>query len=211
MILWIFFTEINSSKTTMDNSGRMLVRVVTRAIRDKLPEVMASEAWVWLPESVIMELLEDSSLQVTEGQLFDGIVNWCRANTGTEQEAIDKYQHCFAEKMVGKNISIPEWLNVFRPLNEFIPDKQFGDWTFLIFSNYFKEATTRSDLNPDASPDAGPRDTSSASSAAAPDPLGTFSPLAPSHKAGQIAEVCRQIFHFKGQPFWSYLRLIKTL
>ena len=81
MILWIFFTEINSSKTTMDNSGRMLVRVVTRAIRDKLPEVMASEAWVWLPEGVIMELLEDSSLQVTEGQLFDGIVNWCRANT----------------------------------------------------------------------------------------------------------------------------------
>ena len=147
MILWIFFTEINSSKTTMDNSGRMLVRVVTRAIRDKLPEVMASEAWVWLPESVIMELLEDSSLQVTEGQLFDGIVNWCRANTGTEQEAIDKYQHCFADKMVGKNISIPEWLNVFRPLNEFIPDKQFGDWTFLIFSNYFKEASTRSDLN----------------------------------------------------------------
>ena len=201
MIVWVFFTEINSLKTTMDNSGRMLVRVVTRAIRDKLPEVMASEAWVWLPESVILELLEDSSLQVTEGQLFDGIVNWCRASTGTEKEAIDKYQHCFADKMVGKNISIPEWLNVFRPLNEFIPDKQFGDWTFLIFSNYFKEATTRSDLNPDASPDAGPRDTSSASSAAAPDPLGTFSPLAPSHKAGQGAGVWGRSLTLRDSPF----------
>ena len=114
----------------MYKSGSMLETVLARTMRKKLPKIMASDAWLWLSRGVIMELLEDTNLQVTEGQLFTGIVKWCRANTVTEQEAINKFQHCFADKIFGKNISAREFLEVIQPLEKFIPDKQFRQWTF---------------------------------------------------------------------------------
>ena len=78
----------------MYKSGSMLETVLARTMRKKLPKIMASDAWLWLSRGVIMELLEDTNLQVTEEQLFSGIVKWCRANTQIDQEAILKSQQC---------------------------------------------------------------------------------------------------------------------
>ena len=105
---------------------------------------MASEAWLWLPESLILELVEDTNLNVTEGKLFTGIIKWCRANSETEQEAIDKFKNCFVDTNFGKNISRWQWLDLFLPLDIFIfiPDKQFRQWSSkIVTKNNCKEAT----------------------------------------------------------------------
>ena len=113
-------------------------------MKEKLPEFMASEAWLWLPESKIMELVEDTNINASEGQLFTGIIKWCRANSETEQEAIDKFKNCFVDTIFGKNISRWQWLDLFLPLDIFIfiPDKQFRQWSSeIVIKNNCKEAT----------------------------------------------------------------------
>merc|ERR1712242_316065 len=100
---------------------------------------MASDAWLWIPERQIIKLVEDN-LDVTEGQLFTGIVKWCRANTETEQGAVDKFETLFVDAIFGKNISRSEWLEVFLPQEKFIPDRQFRRWTSEIIKNNCKEA-----------------------------------------------------------------------
>ena len=124
-----------------------IARAGVFAIKDKLQEIMTSEAWLTLQENVVMELVEDIDLKVTEGELFTGMVKWCRANTETEKEAIEKFQHNFADKIVVKNISESEFLNEFEPLEKFLPDGLFRKWTFEIIKNKCKEAT-RFALNP---------------------------------------------------------------
>ena len=77
---------------------------------------------------------------MTEGQLFTGIVKWCKANTETEQGAVDKFETLFVDAIFGKNISRSEWLEVFLPQEKFIPDRQFRRWTSKIIKNNCKEA-----------------------------------------------------------------------
>ena len=78
---------------------------------------------------------------MTEGQLFTGIVKWCRANTETEQEAIAEFQQDFAAKILDENISQTEFINDFLPLREFIPIKRFRRLSFELTQNPFREAT----------------------------------------------------------------------
>ena len=84
---------------------------------------------------------------MTEGQLFTGIIKWCGANTKTEQEAIQKFQHDFANKIIAENISESEFMETFQPLVKFIPDPLFKQWPFEIIQNKCKQAT-RFALNP---------------------------------------------------------------
>merc|ERR1711936_1188428 len=107
--------------------------------REKLTEFMASDSWLWIPERQIIKLVEDN-LDVTEGQLFTGIVKWCKANTETEQGAVDKFETLFVNAIFGKNISRSEWLEGFLPQEKFIPDRQFRRWTSEIIKNNCKEA-----------------------------------------------------------------------
>ena len=115
-------------------------KIVIMNKREKLTEFMASDAWLWIPEKQIIKLVEDN-LDVTEGQLFTGIVKWCKANTETEQGAVDKFETLFVDAIFGKNISRSEWLEVFLPQEKFIPDRQFRRWTSEIIQNNCKEAT----------------------------------------------------------------------
>ena len=124
-----------------------IARAGVMAIKDKLQEIMNSESWLTLQENVVMDLVEDVNLKVTEGELFTGMVRWCRANTDTEQEAIEKFQHYFADKILVKNISESEFINEFEPLEKFLPDGLFRRWTFEIIKNKTKEAS-RFALNP---------------------------------------------------------------
>ena len=116
-------------------------KIVIMNKREKLTEFMASEAWLWLPEKLVMELVEDTNINASEGQLFTGIIKWCRANFETEQKAIDKFKMCFADSIFGKKISRRDWLEVFLPQEKFIPSKQFRQWTSEIIKNNCEEAT----------------------------------------------------------------------
>ena len=117
------------------------------AIKERLSLIIHRDSWSTLQENVVLELVGDINLKVTEGELFTGMVKWCRANTDTEQEAVAKFQEHFADKIIVKNISESEFINEFEPLEKFLPDGLFRRWTFEIIKNKCKEAT-RFALNP---------------------------------------------------------------
>ena len=73
------------------------------AIKERLSSIIHRDAWLTLQENVVLELVSDVNLKVTEGELFEGMVKWCRANTKTENEAVIKFQEKFAERIIVKN------------------------------------------------------------------------------------------------------------
>ena len=117
------------------------------AIKDKLQEIIPTAAWMTLQDNVVMELVDDVDLKVTEGELFTGIVRWCRVNTETEEEAIEKFRNCFVDKIRVENISQTAFLHEFGPLAKFLSDEYFRRWTFEIMENKCKDGT-RFALNP---------------------------------------------------------------
>ena len=72
------------------------------AIKERLSSIIHRDAWLTLQENVVLELVSDVNLKVTEGELFEGMVKWCRANTETENEAVIKFQEKFSERIIVK-------------------------------------------------------------------------------------------------------------
>ena len=116
------------------------------AIKERLKEILSSESWTTLQENVVLELAEDINLKVTEGELFSGMVRWCRANTESEHDAIKKFQQKFADKIIVKNVSENIFLSEIGPSN-FLSADLFKNWTFEIMKTKVKEAS-RFALNP---------------------------------------------------------------
>jgi len=112
-----------------------IARAGIMAIKESLTEIMLTEAWLTLEESVLEDIVDDSELNVTEGKLFAGVVQWCLANTMSEEEAIEKFQKKYAEKIIVANISKEELLSEFEPLERFLPDDLFQKWTLEILRN----------------------------------------------------------------------------
>jgi len=115
-------------------------------IKDRLREILPSVSWHTLQENVILEVVEDTNLKVTEGELFAGMVRWCRANTDSEEEAILKFQQKFASKIIVKNVSEDTFLSEIGPSN-FLSPELFKSWTFEIMKTKVKDAS-RFALNP---------------------------------------------------------------
>ena len=116
------------------------------AIKERLSLIIHRDSWSTLQENVVLELVGDINLKVTEGELFTGMVKWCRANTDTEQEAVAKFQEKFADKIVVKNISEDTFLNIIGPSN-YLSNEMFKAWTFEVLKNKVK-AASRFALNP---------------------------------------------------------------
>jgi len=112
-----------------------IARAGIGAMKESLAEIMLTEAWLTLEENVLDDLVDDSELNVTEGKLFTGVVQWCQANTMSEEEAIEKFQSKYSEKIIVANISKEELLSEFEPLERFIPDDLFQKWTLEIMRN----------------------------------------------------------------------------
>ena len=123
-----------------------IARAGVLAIKDRLKEILPSDSWTTLQENVVLELVEDINLKVTEGELFGGMVRWCRANTDNEEEAIRKFQQKFAVKIIVKNVSKDTFLSEIGPSN-FLSAELFKNWTFEIMKNKVTDAS-RFALNP---------------------------------------------------------------
>lgn len=123
-----------------------IARAGVLAIKERLREILPSESWLTLQENVVLDLVEDINLKVSEGELFSGMVRWCRANTDTTEEAIKKFQHYFADKIIVKNVSQDTFLEDIGPSN-FLSPELFKNWTFEVMKNKVLDAT-RFALNP---------------------------------------------------------------
>ena len=118
----------------------------TLAIKERLKDIICRDSWTTLQENVVLELVSDINLRVTEGELFTGMIKWCRANTETEEEAVVRFQEKFADKIIVKNIGEDSFLNTIGPSN-FLSPELFKNWTFEVMKNKVKVAS-RFALNP---------------------------------------------------------------
>jgi len=116
------------------------------AIKERLGSIIHRDSWSTLQENVILDLVSDVNLKVSEGELFTGMVKWCRANTENEQEAVLKFQQKFADRIVVKNICEDTFLNIIGPSN-YLSNDMFKAWTFEVLKNKVK-AASRFALNP---------------------------------------------------------------
>ena len=123
-----------------------IARAGVLAIKERLKDILPSESWSTLQENVVLELAEDINLKVSEGELFGGMVRWCRANTDCEEEAVKKFQQKFADKIIVKNVSEDTFLSEIGPSN-FLSAELFKNWTFEIMKTKVKDAS-RFALNP---------------------------------------------------------------
>jgi hypothetical protein len=73
-------------------------------------------------------------LQVSEGRLFEGMIDWCLANCPDRQSAIRKFQSRFAQRVLVKNMSKDTFLHTIGE-SDFISPELFKNWTFEIMKN----------------------------------------------------------------------------
>jgi len=117
------------------------------AVTAQLGEVLGSHAWLQLAQAAVTQLVLDTNLKVTEGELFSAVVRWCKANTSAEQDAVTLFMNDFADKFIVNNISMDAFVKDIGPSNNFIGEKLFRTWTFEILQNKIKDAS-RFALNP---------------------------------------------------------------
>ena len=71
---------------------------------------------------------------MSEGQLFEGMIDWCLANSPDRAAAIRKFQQRFAQRVLVKNMSKDTFLQTIGE-SDFISPELFKNWTFEIMKN----------------------------------------------------------------------------
>ena len=71
---------------------------------------------------------------MSEGRLFQGMIDWCLANCPDRQTAIRTFQTRFADKVLVKNMSTDPFLQTIGE-SDFISPELFKNWTFEIMKN----------------------------------------------------------------------------
>jgi len=117
-----------------------IARTGVLAIKARMKNILPTKSWVTLEEHVVLELVKDTNLKVSEGDIFEGIIRWCRASTNSEEEAILKFQQKFADKIIAKNISNETFVTKIGP-SGFLSDELFKNWTYEIMKSKVPEAS----------------------------------------------------------------------
>ncbi len=101
-----------------------VARAGVLAIKDKLQEIIPTEAWLKIQENILVEIVTNTNNKIKGGDLFKALVNWCNANTITEQEAIKKYKQNFQQIIFKKNINESE-LQEFHIRKQYLEEGSF--------------------------------------------------------------------------------------
>jgi len=117
-------------------------------IKSRLNTIIKTPVWNLLDENVVLEILDDDKLKVTEGSLFQGMIDWCKHNTDDTQAAMQLFQTKFASKVRVKNMTKETFLSTIGS-SDFIPPNLFKAWTFEILEGSGQKLNaTRFALNP---------------------------------------------------------------
>jgi len=117
-------------------------------IKARLESIINTDLWNLIDESVVLEILDDNKLKVSEGALFKGMTEWCKVNTPDTQAAINKFQDKFASKLKVTNMTKDTFLSTIGK-SELISDGQFKAWTFEFMNSAgITTDETRFALNP---------------------------------------------------------------
>jgi len=103
--------------------------------------------WGQVDCDVVLDIVEDDNLNITEGELFTAMVNWCKANTSSEIESVELFREKFVEKVLVQNISLDIFNVVIGPSSNYLSADVLKKWTFEVKKNKMEEGT-RMVLNP---------------------------------------------------------------
>ncbi|XP_023319476.1 uncharacterized protein LOC111694717 isoform X2 [Eurytemora carolleeae] len=98
-------------------------------IKARLGDILNTDNWNLLEESVVLDILDDQKLKVPEGELFQGMINWCKYNTEDQESATHKFESQFSSKVRVKNMTKNTFLKTIGE-SDFTSPKLFKKWTF---------------------------------------------------------------------------------
>ena len=110
------------------------------AIKEKIEIILNFEVWLTFEENFIQELMQHDDIKATEGQLFMGLVKWCRANTKSEDEAVKKFQEKFASKVIKENISQEAFIKTFG-MSKYFTFDVYQDMAVSVMKNKVEDLT----------------------------------------------------------------------
>jgi len=110
------------------------------SIKDRIKTLVKQDTWGKVQRNVVFDILKDDKLKITEGDVFIAMIDWCKANTSSEEESVKVFQNQFAQHVMVKNISQDAFLNKIGKTNYLNPDL-FKNWTFEVMKNNTEEAT----------------------------------------------------------------------
>jgi len=119
------------------------------AIKNSLRTLVKQDTWGKVQQNVVFDIVEDVNLNVTEGEMFVAMVDWCKANTANEDDSVNMFQDKFADKVMVKNISQDSFIKIIGPYydSKYLSPDIFRNWTFEVMQNKTEEAT-RLAINP---------------------------------------------------------------
>ena len=109
-------------------------------IKDKIETILNLEVWLTFEENIIQEIMQHDDIKATEGQLFMGLVKWCRANTESEDEAVKKFQEKFASKVIKENISEAAFIKTFG-MSKYFTFDVYQDMAVSVMKNKVEDLT----------------------------------------------------------------------
>ena len=151
---------INISSMSLKNNFRKVIEYCNRAHELSLSETLARKSLSIIrtelpmfflndPESLNMldveimkELIQNLSVDLTEGEMFTIAVNWSKANTENEEEAQKIFEESFLEKFDVRRISH----NMFKEVivtSGFLPVHLYNRWALKVMENKFDDDLTR--------------------------------------------------------------------
>lgn len=137
-----FLIKIRDNKELVDHVNRAsqlyiyedILKFGLEEIKARLKDIICTDSWLSLQESVVLEVLKDQKLKVSEGRLFEGMIDWCMANCPDRPTAIRTFQSKFADKVLVKNMSKDTFIRTIGE-SDFISPELFKNWTFEIMKN----------------------------------------------------------------------------
>jgi len=126
----------------------------TEKVNKSLDSIIHTEEWKALEEYVFVHILSQENLSLTEGQLFEAILTWCRAQCTTERgeeqkEAVRARLSKFLEYIKWENMSGEEFVDLVSA-SDALSLTQYKSFSMRIFRANFKgkRALTREMANP---------------------------------------------------------------
>jgi len=122
--------------------------VFMNAVVKSTSQLLASEEWLDLDMTTVLQVLDQEFLAATEGELYLAAKKWSLANTSTEQEALKLFLEKFVQKITPEYMSQRDFLTCVANDSFLAQVDVFRDWTIKVMVKNAADHTIRGSYRP---------------------------------------------------------------
>ena len=122
--------------------------VFMNAVVKSTSKLLASEEWLGLDLTTVLQVLDQEFLAATEGELYLAAKKWSLANTSTEQEALKLFLEKFVQKITPEYMSQRDFLTCVANDSFLAQVDVFRDWTIKVMVKNAADHTIRGSYRP---------------------------------------------------------------